>query len=174
MACVLESDIQHYPHELNKHLSHTKQPASRRMGWLQNGQLRPSTGPATAGGAHVSSSASSMALAIASGQESTSTSLLSLRATRVDRQRMPLSCSISAWGSTPERSAVETTRQVASDWDGQPPALPRLAKTSQIPSPSLLTVTKSVPHPIRNLLVLPVVMRRRGRGPREVWSCAFG
>ena len=50
-------------------------------------------------------------------------------------------------------SAAETTRHVASDWAGQPPALPRLANTSHSPLSSSLTLTKRVPQPIRNLIV---------------------
>jgi len=98
---------------------------------------------------------------------------LSLRARQVDRHRMPLSCSMRTAGSTPERRATERTRQVASDWLGQPPALPRAAKTSHRPASSRLTVVNSVPQPILDLEVLPVVTRLRDlgmaaalRGPR--------
>ena len=38
--------------------------------------------------------------------------------------------------STPERSAMDTRRAVASDWEGQPPARPVLVKTSQMPCSS--------------------------------------
>ena len=85
-------------------------------------------------------------------------SLLTFLPEIADKQRMPLSCSISISGSTPHRRATEMARQVASDWAGHP-ALPRLAKTSQRPDLSLLTVTKSVPQPILNFVVVPLVVR---------------
>ncbi len=85
-------------------------------------------------------------------------------AVAVDKHRMPRNCSIRTLGSTPDLNAADTARQVASDWLGQPPALPRLANTSHRPCSSLLTVTKSVPQPMRNLSVLPAVDLARGRG----------
>jgi len=99
---------------------------------------------------------SSIALAIASGQERTFTSSPFFLALAVERHRMPRSCSMSSLGSTPDRRATETALHVASDCDGQPPALPRLAKTSHSPRSSLFTVTNSVPQPMRNLEVLPL------------------
>ena len=42
---------------------------------------------------------------------------------------------------TPQRRASDTSRLTASDWEGQPPPLPVVVKTSQIPTLSLLTVT---------------------------------
>jgi hypothetical protein len=69
-----------------------------------------------------------IALAIASGQERTFTSLLVLRATAADRHLIPDSWSIMTFGSTPERSATDTALHVASDWLGQPPALPKPVK----------------------------------------------
>jgi succinate dehydrogenase/fumarate reductase flavoprotein subunit len=84
---------------------------------------------------------------MASGQERTSISLLVFLPTIVDRQRMPLSCSINTSGLTPLLSAADTALQVASDWKGHPPALPRLANTSHRPFSSLLTVTNRVPQP---------------------------
>ena len=131
------------------------------MGWLQNGQTRPAL---TSSGTLGVPKASSIALAMASGQDSTVTSLLFLRATDVDRQRIPLSCSIRTSGATPERKAVEIALQVASLCDGHPPALPKFANTSQSPLLSRLTVTKSVPQPILNLEVWPVVVRVRDLG----------
>ena len=55
-----------------------------------------------------------------------------LRAAAVERHRMPRSCPISSLGLTPDRRAVETALHVASDCEGHPPALPRLAKTSHV------------------------------------------
>ena len=104
----------------------------------------------------------SIALAIASGHERTSMSLLPFFCEIAERQRMPLSCSMSTSGLTPQRRATETALQVASDCAGQPPAFPKLAKTSQRPRSSLLTVTKSVPQPMRNLVVEPSVVRTLG------------
>ena len=80
-------------------------------------------------GKHNSLRTSSIARAMASGHESTLISLLSFLREIVERHRIPLSCSISIFGSTPLLKAVETIRHVASDWAGQPPALPKLANT---------------------------------------------
>src|SRR5699024_11455583 len=74
----------------------------------------------------------SMALAMASGQEVTGTSLCR----RQEGQRMPLSWVMISSLSTPERRAMDTSRAVASDWEGQPPARPVLVKTSQMPCSS--------------------------------------
>jgi hypothetical protein len=77
--------------------------------------------------------ASSIARAIASGQERTLISLSTFLLETVDRHRIPFSCSIKIEGSTPHRNAADTALHVASDWAGQPPALPRLLNTSQSP-----------------------------------------
>ena len=54
----------------------------------------------------------------------------------VEGQRMPRSWLIMVFTSMPERSASDARRAVASDWEGQPPALPVLVNTSQIPCSS--------------------------------------
>ena len=108
-----------------------------------------------------------MARAMASGQESTSISLLSFRRAIVERQRIFFSCSTSTLGSTPHRSAAETTRHVASLCEGHPPAFPRLANTSQRPFSSLLTLMKSVPQPVLDFMVWPVVLWGLGRGDKQ-------
>ena len=51
----------------------------------------------------------------------------------VEGHRMPLSWLVRVFTSIPERSAMETSRAVASDWEGQPPALPVLVNTSHMP-----------------------------------------
>ena len=77
---------------------------------------------------------------------------------------------MSSLGSTPDLRAAEMALQVASDCEGQPPALPRFAKTSQRPCSSWFTVTNNVPQPMRNLNVLPAVTRVRGLGlPARSW-----
>lgn len=75
-------------------------------------------------------------------------SLSTLRREIVERQRMPLSCSINTSGATPHRIAAEAIRHAASDWAGQPPAFPKFAKTSHNPCSSWFTETYSFPHPI--------------------------
>jgi Tol biopolymer transport system component len=103
--------------------------------------------------------ASSMALAMASGQDNTSISLFEFLRVTVERQRIPFNCSIKTVGATPLLKAAETTLHVASDCAGHPPALPRLAKTSHRPLSSSFTLTKRVPQPIRNFMVWPFVLR---------------
>lgn len=154
--------VHYYPHLLNPHSSHTSHPASLLRGWLQSGHLL--TGEILAD-SQFSPRASSIARAIASGHESTSISLFSFRRAIVERQRIFLSCSISTLGSTPHRNAAKTNRHVASLCEGHPPAFPRLAKTSQRPFSSLLTLIKSVPQPVLDFMVWPVVLR--GRMPLE-------
>jgi len=149
-----------YSHLLNPHWSHTLQPASLRRGWPHSGHLLVDG----LGGVESCPKASSMALAMASGHDCTSTSRSVLRAAIVDRHRIPLSCSTRTFGSTPDRRATETARHVASDWAGQPPAFPRFPKTSARPEPSLFTVMNRVPQPMRCLNVWPSVLRGRGRG----------
>ena len=51
----------------------------------------------------------------------------------VDGQRMPLSWSYTSSTLMPLRSATLARRAVASLWLGQPPALPVLVNTSQMP-----------------------------------------
>jgi len=150
-----------YPHFVNVQLSQTSHPASLLRGWLQSGHIL--TGEILAD-SQSSPRASSMARAMASGQESTSISLLSFRRAIVERQRIFFSCSTSTLGSTPHRSAAETTRHVASLCEGHPPAFPRLANTSQRPFSSLLTLMKSVPQPVLDFMVWPVVLWGLGRG----------
>lgn len=150
-----------YPHFVNAQLSQTSHPASLLRGYRQSGHLL--TGEVFTG-SQSPFRVSSIARAIASGQESTSISFFSLRRAIVERQRMFLSCSMRTRGSTSHRRAAETARQVASLCDGQPPALPRLANTSHRPFSSSLTLMKSVPQPVRDLMVWPDVLRGLGRG----------
>ena len=67
--------------------------------------------------------------AIASGQE---VQLIPSRR-KVYGQRIPRSCSRILSIETPERNAMDTSRAVASDCEGQPPALPVEVNTSQMP-----------------------------------------
>ena len=150
-----------HPHLSYPQLSQILHPESLRRGWPQSGHLLtgvvltdPQFSPRT----------SSIARAMASGHESTSMSLFSLRRATVERQRILLSCSTSTLGSTPDLSAAETTRHVASLCEGQPPAFPRLANTSQRPFSSLLTLIKSVPQPVLDFMVCPSVLWGLGRG----------
>jgi len=125
--------------------------------------------PSSTGSSWAHSRDSSIALAMASGQEVTVILLFSLRARHVARQRIPFNCSTSTAGSTPDRSAADTARQVASDWDWHPPFFPTTANTSQAPCSSTFTVVKMVPQPILSLYVRPSVTRTRGRGIRVLW-----
>ena len=138
-----------------------KHPGLRPRGQPQFGQRLPLQTSSVSG---ESPKVSSSALAIASGQERTVALSPLFLAVAAERQRMPRNCSASSFGSTPDRRATDVARHVASDCDGQPPALPRLANTSHNPASSRLTVTNKVPQPMRNFEVLPVVTRRRGRG----------
>ena len=107
---IIIEKAEHQLHLLNPQL-HTKQPASFLIRKPQSGQMFP----LVAVGNEASPKASSIALAIASGQESTFTLSPFFLAVAVERQRMPRSCSMSSFGSTPDRRAVETALQVASD-----------------------------------------------------------
>ena len=113
---------------------------------------------------------SCIALAIASGHESTSISLFDFLRVTVERQRIPLSCSMSTSGSTPLLRATESIRAVASLWDGQPPAFPRFVNISKSPSSSLFNVINKDPQPVFDLIVVPVVFLGRGLGEGEYLS----
>ena len=76
--------------------------------------------------------------AMASAQERTD--LPSSQAS--DGQRMPFNWLAISPISTPDFKAREMRREVASNWaEAQPPALPSVPKTSQIPFSSEATVT---------------------------------
>src|SRR5450759_472962 len=116
----------------------TVQPPSSSMRAPHSGHLMS---PITAGSAPspsmpYTSRYLSIARPIASGQESTSACLLRIE----DMHRIPLSCSVISAMSIPARSPSEISRLVASDCDGQPPALPSAVNTSQMPASSALTV----------------------------------
>src|SRR4030042_1083682 len=87
----------------------------------------------------------SSTLAIASAQERTARP--SSQAT--DGHRMPRRCLATEARSMPDLKAKEISRQVASSCaEAQPPDLPRLEKTSQIPLSSKFTVTYMSPQPV--------------------------
>ena len=160
-SCVIVQCSCPYPHFVYPHPSQTLHPDSLLRGPWQSGHLLAERALT---GLQFSPRTSSMARAMASGQESTSISLFSFRRAIVERQRMFLSCSMSTRASTPHRRAADTARQVASLCDGHPPALPRLANTSHRPFSSLLTLMKSVPQPVLAFMVWPEVLWGLGRG----------
>ena len=82
-------------------------------------------------------STDSNVLAIASGQDSTSTPFFLIQAEHL----IPFSWYIISEMGTPDRKAIEIILAVASDCDGHPPLLPVFVNISQMPCSSLLTVT---------------------------------
>src|SRR5690606_15367804 len=110
---------------------------------------------------------SSRTWAMASGQESTCWPPCQMGW----GQRIPLSCFTTWVGSTPDRRDREASLAVASEKaPAQPPALPMVVNTSQIPCSSELMVTYRVPQPVLMRTVSPLVTRGLflGAGRAEV------